>query len=181
MGSGKYLKYAQEKYGIENFKKEILFVFDNAKDMYNKESEIVNEDFLSTENTYNLKRGGFGGFDYIRENKLNGPGFKINGKENSKLGYLKIKEIKKLNPNWQTEKNRKASSSLKGRKGSFTGKLHSEESKIKMKGKGVRKGENNSQFGTCWVHHFELGNKKIKCEELDKYLSLSYTKGRKIK
>ena len=70
MGSGKYLNYAINKYGIENFTKEILFVFDNAKEMYNKEAEIVNDEFLAEENTYNLKRGGAGGFDYINASGL---------------------------------------------------------------------------------------------------------------
>lgn len=65
MGSGKYLKYAQNKYGIENFNKEILFVCESAEDMYAKEAELVNEEFLATANTYNLKVGGFGGWDYI--------------------------------------------------------------------------------------------------------------------
>lgn len=55
MGSGKYLKRAQEHHGIENFKREILFVFDTAEEMYAKEAEIVNEHFLAEENTYNLK------------------------------------------------------------------------------------------------------------------------------
>ena len=65
MGSGKYLIHAQRKYGIENFTKEILFIFDDPIKMYEKEAELVNDDFLSEESTYNLKRGGFGGFDYI--------------------------------------------------------------------------------------------------------------------
>lgn len=65
MGSGKYLKYAQEKHGIENFTKEILFVYDTPEEMYAKEAELVNEEFLATTNTYNLKVGGFGGWDYI--------------------------------------------------------------------------------------------------------------------
>lgn len=72
MGSGKYLLAAQKKYGLENFKKEILFVFDSAEEMYAKEAELVNEEFLVTENTYNLKVGGFGGFDYINARKLQG-------------------------------------------------------------------------------------------------------------
>ena len=65
MGSGKYLKHAIEKHGIENFTKDILFVFDTPEEMYAKEADIVNDDFLALENTYNLKTGGFGGFDYI--------------------------------------------------------------------------------------------------------------------
>lgn len=68
MGSGKILLRAQNKYGIDNFTKEILHIFDNSEAMFAKEAEIVNDDYLMEENTYNLKVGGFGGFSWINNN-----------------------------------------------------------------------------------------------------------------
>jgi len=65
MGSGKWLKRAIEKYGVENFKKDILFIFDNREDMLAKERELVNEEYVLREDTYNLTLGGGVGWFHI--------------------------------------------------------------------------------------------------------------------
>ena len=65
MGSGKIISSAIAKHGIANFSKVILETFENAEAMYAREKEVVTEDFLSRDDTYNLRRGGNGGFDYI--------------------------------------------------------------------------------------------------------------------
>ena len=187
MGSGKYLKHAQKKYGIENFKKEILFVFETAEEMYAKEAEIVNEDFLATENTYNLKKGGYGGFDYINANpekfltekRLNSlmknserlerwkrkfetdPSFREKIRNNAKKGNAAALE---RNPN-----------------GLFYGKSHSDETKKKIGEASSlhQKGEGNSQFGTRWIYSPELKiSKKIKKDEV---LPEGWLEGRKLK
>lgn len=60
MGSGKTLKAAIKKYGLENFEKTILYCFDSEDKAYLKESEIVTADFIKREDTYNLVLGGIG-------------------------------------------------------------------------------------------------------------------------
>jgi hypothetical protein len=180
MGSGKYLKYAQEKYGISNFEKKILYVFDNSKDMYIKEAEIVNEDFISTENTYNLKVGGYGGFDYINENNLNWTleknksisGFKqFTSEERSVYSSMGGKARNDINFGARIKKTYPH--------GTFGGKFHSDETKkiIGEKNSINQSNKKNSQFGTMWITN-GVCNKKIK-----NYQSIpdGWNRGRKIK
>ena len=58
IGSGKILADAILKYGKENFVKEVLFVFSTLLEAYNKEQELVNEEFVKRSDTYNLIKGG---------------------------------------------------------------------------------------------------------------------------
>ncbi len=67
MGSGKVIKLAIEKHGLENFVKVILESFEDQEAMYAREKEIVDEEFLARPDTYNLRRGGQGGFDYLNK------------------------------------------------------------------------------------------------------------------
>lgn len=74
-----------------------------------------------------------------------------------------------------------ASSGKFGNKNGFFGKHHSAETLEKLSGPRPRSmGEKNSQFGTCWITN-GAENKKIKKEELENFISLGYTRGRKTK
>lgn len=62
MGSGFYIQRAIKKYGVENFKKEVLCSCNSEKEMYNLEKLIVNEKLVRSKKCYNLKMGGRGGW-----------------------------------------------------------------------------------------------------------------------
>ena len=50
--------YAVIKYGVNSFKRETLFTFKTAKEAYDKEEEIVNEEFIKKMDNYNITVGG---------------------------------------------------------------------------------------------------------------------------
>jgi len=58
MGSGKLIKRAIEKYGIENFTKKYIEIFKNRADAEALEAELVNEEYTLRTDTYNLCLGG---------------------------------------------------------------------------------------------------------------------------
>lgn len=93
MGSGKVILNAIEKNGIKNFTKTILETFDSEEQMYLREKEIVNDDFLKRKDVYNLRRGGSGGFDFINSKGLNdrtGKSFTEEQKKNISIGRKKV-------------------------------------------------------------------------------------------
>lgn len=180
MGSGKYLKYAQEKYGVENFTKEVLFVFDTPEEMYAKEAEIVNEEFLAEENTYNLKIGGFGGWDYVNADE------DMRIAKNKRAREITNSRHADLLQDWSS-RGGKMRYKLHGveqawaeARASFAGKRHTEEAKSKMSSAAKKRTkEQNSQYGTRWIHSLEFKvSKRIKKEDP---LPEGWLEGRKMK
>ncbi len=162
LGSGTLLKRAVLRYGIENFRKEVLFVFDNPKDMFAKEAELVTEDFLAEENTYNLKVGGFGGFDFLNSKEYENP---VHSSEHSHNMAAKRKEKYPMGTTFgkslDLAAREKISQSKKGNK-YWLGKSHKQSTrdKISKLNSISQAGNRNSQYGTCWITD-GISNKKI--------------------
>lgn len=54
MGSGNEIKKAIKEFGKVNFKKEILFDFKTIQEMIDKELELLTEEFVQSDSTYNI-------------------------------------------------------------------------------------------------------------------------------
>lgn len=183
MGSGKLIKRAIEKHGVENFVKVILHIFDNETDMKNKEKEVV----VLNENSYNLVEGGHGGFGYINRNpekylteKRMNSLTKVS-ERSEKRKKLWLERVRKSHNTDSYKENQSAAQKKRfEEKGSWwSGKNHKEETITLMKqsAKGKHDGSKNSQYGTCWITN-GFTNKKIKKEDLDFWLEQGYYKGR---
>jgi hypothetical protein len=176
LGSGKYITNSINKHGRENFKREILEFFETRKLLVEKEKDYVNKTFLTNSLCMNLKPGGEGGFaNVIHMMKCSAAGNK-GFKEKLKTDSILSNKFQQLGSNTFKKLNAKGTS--KG----FRGKTHTNEYK-KMLGE-VNKikqlGDKNSQFGTCWIFNFNLKeNKKIKNDEIQKWIDSGWNKGRK--
>jgi len=169
IGSGTRLRHSIRKYGVENFKFEIIEWCENRDILIQREKEIITEQHIIDENCYNLKFGGLGGGKFINPQHQ----FKC-----SQAAGIKHSE-RMLNDNEYREKYSKKISEANHKRHkrgdlkpiqknySWFGKKHKEETiqKMKQSKKGQGTGENNSQFGTRWITNGSE-NKKIKKDEI---------------
>ena len=179
MGSGKVIRSAIQKYGANNFKKDILEFFDTSEAMYAREKEIVTDEFLLREDVYNLRRGGTGGFDYLNKTGLNILGHHKSYERrvatllaNQKIIRASGHHIKNYQiPGFKSEENQKL----------MVKNAQSEKARLKritsMQINGHSQGDKNSQFGTVWVTN---GERNIKIKK-DSILPKGFSKGRTIK
>jgi hypothetical protein len=192
IGSGKALQAAYKKYGVDNFKKEIIQYCSNAEEMYLIEKEIV-QPFYKNNKSYNLMEGGKGGFNYINDLGQNGT-----------LKGVEIRKTLFTDPEWYDSwKNKQkqgckdhtatiskdefhrrgvqANKTAKLKNGvySFEGKAHSEETKsiIGKKNSINQKGDKNSRYGTMWITN-GVASKSV---SKDIVIPDGWYKGRKIK
>ena len=133
IGSGKVIKESIKKYGKQNFKKEILFIYDNIHEAYLKENELVNKSFVERNDTYNLVCGGSisPDYNYNKPRKiLKGSCHPNFGKSMSEETKLKIRESSKGRI-ISEETREKLSVSNKGRTSPMKGKTLTQEDKCK--------------------------------------------------
>ncbi|TXG80027.1 MAG: hypothetical protein E6R13_08805 [Spirochaetes bacterium] len=182
MGSGTVLRRSIRKYGVENHTKEILEFLPTREALIIREREIINKELIGDGRCMNLKEGGDGGF--ISEEQQ---------RHRSKCGNKRLNELLKNDSHFKLEWLNKMKQGVKnsysnGRKLNlpcWENKKHSEETKQLMseKRKGTGVGEQNSQYGTMWIHCKASGEvKKIKKEDWFSYLIKSdcvWEQGRK--
>jgi hypothetical protein len=168
-GSGQLLWKSVMKHGKENHIKEILEYLPTRNALKTRERELVNKEMLGDKLCMNLRLGGDGSWDAAA--RLGG----IASKE-KKCGWFSKEALEKRT---STIREKFKNGTLKG---GFEGKKHSEDTLIKLREsfKGKRKGELNSQFGTCWVTNgHEV--KKIPLSELLDHIQHGFIRGRKLK
>lgn len=157
MGSSKLLSNAINKYGINNFKKEIIFICKTEDEAYLKEEQYISlNNAVLSDKYYNLNGGGKGvGSGH------NSPNF---GKKISKEHSIRISEAQKGRIK-SKEECLNISNSKKGDKNWAYGKTFTEEHKKKM------------SEARCGEKHWNYGN-KMKEEQREKLSD--YWKGKKI-
>lgn len=187
MGSGLIISQAIKKYGIENFKKLILKFFKTSEEMFAYESIIVNEKFIRSDNTYNIREGGRGFISKTslianasRSEKIN------NGESAFSANYkLKCQEKYGVHNVMQDESiKRRQHESLKKytsiHDNAFKGKHHTDDTKQRIGEKSRLRnlGSGNPQYGKCWINNpTTKKNKMIHPNELDEYLADGWIKG----
>jgi group I intron endonuclease len=173
MGSGKLIQRAINKHGIENFKKTILETFSTSEEMYQKEAEIVNDEFLLRDDIYNLVPGGTGGSIELNRKPFNKNHTAETKKKISayRTGRLSSDETKqkirdnhwsKVTPEIQREHAKKAAAMRWEMH-----PVHREESKRKISETLIKRNEERKQIG---LEHPVKGMKRnvVKCPHCGK-------------
>jgi hypothetical protein len=183
LGSGTLLERSIEKYGRESFVREILFEFSTEEEMNQKEADIVDEEFIARDDTYNIKLGGQGGFDYINKTEKNGNSVNRSKEHLVKMGKSAAKKLWNRwndDPKFREEYSKKLSNRSLLRQlvygNAFEGKTHTEEAKrsIGEKNKVHQKGSGNSQYGKHWI----TDGKESKSVKKDLPIPEGWRKGR---
>ena len=185
MGSGKLLLRSIKKHGIDNFKKTILCFFDTEEEAFLYERNLVTEEFVNRDDTYNLTCGGSGSWYAMNSNE------ELRIEKNRRAARARNKTLWN-NSEWR-DKAVKRSSELWKRlweEGKltyhdWTGLKHKQESRRKMsethQKNGHQVGDKNSNYGNVWVYNTSLKESKtVPKEELQKYLDTGWLKGRKM-
>lgn len=206
MGSGTRIIRAIQKYGIENFEKNILQFFNTYEEALDYESEIVNEQLLLDPSCYNIRLGGESHWYYYNKtglnvhHKLKGRGTWLDLETNNFITASDKIENDKFKESNRYVGITKGKFSVKDNKNNiflvektderyisgglvplWRNRKHTNKTKLQMREthhkNGDQKSYKNSQYGTCWITN-GIKSKKIHKGDL---IPDDWRLGRKLK
>ena len=172
-GSGKQITAAIAKYRIDNFKKEVLHYCSSKDEMAAKEAEIVTEEFVKLPNTYNMHKGGPGGWDHYNGSRQHRENSRKGGQNSGRRGSNPFKnpEFQKKYSWTRSPEHMKLMTDrakdpvvIAKRKETFKKQKHSQ-------------GENNSQFGRVWISN--VLTKEVKRITINDTIPDGWVRGKK--
>lgn len=189
LGSGKALRRAIIKYGVEAFQREIISEHSNQGDMYLAEKAIVTCEIVSDKKSYNLTVGGKGGW-YVthgkRESQLevcrkgreaaNAKGAHIKG---SITAHYKMR----TDPEHRAIVTKAIRDGIAARDSSSFWK-HTEDTKRKIGSANAinQIGSGNSNYGRKWIYNVDTHESRcIDSDDVERYTADGWKVGRKMK
>ena len=177
-GSGKQITAAIKKYGIENFKKEVLYYCSSMDDMASKEAGVVTEDFVKRSDTYNMHKGGPGGWDHYNGSKEHIENSRKGGLKAAKILNEKILQERASNTEWWQNWHSKVIAANKTKNSNGWSNFTPEEYKQQRLRKSLDSaGEKNSQFGRIWISN--VLTKEVKRATINDIIPEGWVRGKK--
>lgn len=151
MGSGTYLKRAKEKYGIQNFKKEIIKYCENENDLKEWEKTFIMLERFMCRAEYNVADGGDGsGIEGGRKNL----GKKRTPEQCKRISEATKEAMKHLSPEKEAKLYYR-----KGKEGPNKGRHWSDATKKLISEHSGSRGKHPANYGK---HHDEVTREKMK-------------------
>ena len=146
MGSGKLIKQAIKKYGVDKFTKEILAIFETNDEASTFEKSLVTKEMVLVNECYNMHEGGHGGFMHINNSPPSERKNLIALKNKIKNGEISVGGTQ----NWTEESFAKARKQcrLNNELGLTSGWHHTDEAKQKLSD--AMNTESNNMLGNVW-------------------------------
>lgn len=163
LGSGLLLEKAFIKYGIENFKKEILEKCSSKKELDLREIFWIEKlNSINKKIGYNIAKGGSGGDTISGKRKSEKEKFRKFLSDRNKKFYKDKSNHPMFGKKQTDESNEK-------RRNSILGTKRSSSTIRKMSNSAM--GDKNQAFGKIWIHHKILcENKFIRKEQFEEYI-----------
>jgi hypothetical protein len=176
-GSGKQITAAIKKYGLKNFKKEVLCYCVDKNEMAQKELEMVTEDFVKRKDTYNMHKGGNGGWDHYNGSVSHTASSRKGGKTAVKLLNQYMAEQKTNNTlAWQDWYAKVCNANKELTIKALTPTARAKRIKT-FEHIGHSQGEKNSQFGRIWISN--ILTKEVKRITINDIIPEGWVRGKK--